>query len=152
MAKWTEYGEIAEQMYVFKMMTFVGIAREIPVSERTLRTWADKYNWAAKRADTLRTRTIARQEAEELYLMLVRDMKARIENSEPGTAMFDKAQADLIKGLHKGLLDMLEYEELTKAKPEEAEKESATEAVAQPSAKKGLSIETLKRIEEELGL
>jgi len=152
MAKRSQWYPRAEQLYVYQMMTLEGIAREIPVSTRTLQRWKAEGDWDAKQSEIKRTRRIARQEAEELYLMLVRSVKKQLESiPEDGIVLIDKAQADLIRGLHKGLLDAIKYEELTEAK---TTKDTNSDAAGDAPAKKhtGLTLETLKRIEEELGL
>lgn len=49
MSKIQEYYEDCERCYVSEDMSFEEITRAYPVSEKTLRLWADKGNWRDRR-------------------------------------------------------------------------------------------------------
>jgi len=116
MAKKDVYFDEAEELYVIQALTLESISKRIPVSTRTLQEWSKQGNWERKRADRLRNRRVSRQETEDLYLMLVRNVKRQFEAAGEGEdaepVVIDPVQGRLILGIQRALLDAKKYEEL----------------------------------------
>lgn len=53
-------------MYVDELFSFVKIAEQIPVNEKTLRKWAKEFGWFQLRKESLQAQTTSVEQAEKI--------------------------------------------------------------------------------------
>jgi len=128
----------ARVMYVEEQGTFDEIARRLHRSDKTIREWADEGNWRKARTDFLTDRTTTHEKLHKLLQNLA-DKALVDSNSETLPSMQRIGQ---INKLAKTLKDLYSYENKIR---EVAEKDK-------PRDQAGLSVESLEKIEQQIGM
>jgi hypothetical protein len=135
MAKKAGFYMEAERLFVQERMTVDAIARQLPVSERTLGDWRRDGKWDKLRAAFAESNS---KTHEKLYTLIQRLTDKAIQSAEEGTEP-SQSQLYFIAKMAPLLLKLQGYEEAVE-KPAEEE----------PPKRKGLTEETIRRIEEEI--
>jgi uncharacterized protein YjcR len=103
--------DTAQRMYIEDLMTFDTIARQLEVSERTVRNWATEGNWDNKRTKFREFQESLHDDAREIATLLAQKIKTQLENGqEPANHLmfsFTKIASSLLK--------MKEYEKAVAA-------------------------------------
>lgn len=128
--------EKAERMRVAMQMTYEEIARDLDISDRTVRTWADEGRWDEKRAAYVEQQSSLDERMYRFLHSLMDDVEAKQKAKEP----VDVGRLYVISRLADKLEKARRYEG-TVAK----EKAPAGE-------RGGLSEETMREIERLAGL
>jgi predicted transcriptional regulator len=91
----------AQKMYIEDFMTFEAIARELDVSERTVRNWASEGAWDLKRKKFREFQESLHEDAREIATLLAQKIKEQLgEGKEPSNHLlnsFTKIAASMIK-------------------------------------------------------
>ena len=123
MAKEQDFYSEAQQLYVHEHTPFEVIATMVPVSDRTLRTWAKKGDWAERREAYEDVQT---KSHDKLHRMLSLLIDRACTDIEEGKAP-NPAQLNFIKAMAPSLVKLKAYEETAApATTGEAEKAQAT--------------------------
>lgn len=72
----------AANLYIEKFMTLENIAKNLNVSERTLRRWKSSDNWDEKRKEYMRSNTTLHEDLYNFGKSLLKSIKTDIENGE----------------------------------------------------------------------
>lgn len=72
----------AAKLYIEKFMTFENIAKQLNVSERTLRRWKAEDNWDEKRAEYIKSKTTFHENLYNFGKTLLESIKADMENGK----------------------------------------------------------------------
>lgn len=93
--------DTAQKMYVEDLMTFEAIAKELDVSERTVRNWATEGNWDLKRKKFREFQESLHDDAREIATLLAQKIKEQLgEGKEPSNHLlnsFTKIASSMIK-------------------------------------------------------
>lgn len=91
----------AQKMYIEDFMTFEAIARELDVSERTVRNWASEGSWDLKRKKFRDFQESLHEDAREIATLLAQKIKEQLgEGKEPSNHLlnsFTKIASSMIK-------------------------------------------------------
>lgn len=74
--------ETAANLYIEKFMTLETIAKQLNVSERTLRRWKAEGNWDEKRFNYIQSKTTFHEDLYSFGKTLLESIKADMENGE----------------------------------------------------------------------
>lgn len=74
--------ETAENFYIEKFMTLENIAKQLNVSERTLRRWKATDNWENKRLEYIKSKTTFHEDLYNFGRTLLETIKADISNGK----------------------------------------------------------------------
>jgi len=66
----------AAKLYIEKFMTLENIAKQLNVSERTLRRWKAEGNWEEKRAEYIKSKTTIHKDLYNFRKTLLESIKA----------------------------------------------------------------------------
>ena len=115
--------DTAQKKYVEDLMTFEAIARELDVSERTVRNWAGEGNWDTKRTKFREFQESLHEDAREIATLLAQKIKEQLgEGKEPSNHLlnsFTKIASSMIK--------MRDYEKAIAAEAGNAEEAAKTQ-------------------------
>ena len=93
--------DTAQKMYVEDLMTFESIAKELDVSERTVRNWATEGKWDLKRKKFREFQESLHEDAREIATLLAQKIKEQLgEGKEPSNTLlnsFTKIAASMVK-------------------------------------------------------
>lgn len=93
--------DTAQKMYVEDLKTFESIAKELDVSERTVRNWATEGNWDLKRKKFREFQESLHEDAREIATLLAQKIKEQLgEGKEPSNTLlnsFTKIAASMVK-------------------------------------------------------
>lgn len=93
--------DTAQKKYVEDLMTFESIAKELDVSERTVRNWATEGNWELKRKKFREFQESLHEDAREIATLLAQKIKEQLgEGKEPSNTLlnsFTKIAASMVK-------------------------------------------------------
>ena len=106
----------AEKMYVEDLMTFEAIARELEVSERTVRNWAGEGTWDTKRKKFINFQESLQDDAREIATLLAQKIKEQLgEGKEPANHLLFS-----FTRIASSLLKIREYEKTVAAEADNA--------------------------------
>jgi hypothetical protein len=128
MAKKHLYYDEAERLYCVEQLTFEEVAKRMPVSERTLRSWGSEGEWDNKRKGYFESRRLFHEELYNLGRLLVQSLNADLAAGNEINPRRINALARIIPNLTK----IKEYEEVVKAAQDDepaGDVDAATEAV-----------------------
>lgn len=118
------YFDQAERMYVVDQISFAEIAERIPISVRSLSTWAREGDWRNKRAKYLEERQSFHEELYEFGRTLMRKIQDDFAEGKEVSAN----QLYTLKSLLPQITRVRDYEDLLKKagadKPEEMDEEN----------------------------
>lgn len=93
--------DTAQRMYVEDLMTFEAIAKELDVSERSVREWAKMGNWDEKRKKFREFQENLHEDTREIVIFLAKKIKdqlfAGIEPSRDLMNSYTKIAASLLR-------------------------------------------------------
>ena len=135
MAKKNEHYAEAERLYVQEHLGQADIAERLGVSERTVRYWAQEGNWAERRGNFAEATSNTHEKMFKLLQVLTDKVIKCAENDEE----ISQSQLYVIAKMAPLLLKLQKYEEEVKEKSEPVE-----------SKPKGLTEETIRKIESEI--
>lgn len=136
MAKKQLYFGEAERLYVVEHCTLAEIASRLRLAEKTIRNWKDEGDWDVKRRQLVQSKESLHEELYEFCRALLKSIKKDLEEGkkvDPGRMY---AFVNIVSKI--GIIKNYEADKASEAKD------------TQP--KGGLSEDTLKQIEELLGL
>lgn len=128
MSKIQEYYEICERLYVEEGMLFDELSKRFPVSEKTLRLWADKGDWRQRKKQLATHRESL---SEETYLFTLELMKSLRQDSKNNVPL-DQGRCYLLKSLMDKIDKVQKCEAGMSGEPDNVtSKEADPEAVVQ---------------------
>lgn len=127
----------AERLYISEQMTLLEIASRLDVAERTLRNWKSEGGWDDKRARFLTDRQSLHEELYEFTRSLMRNIKEDFEENK----QVDAGRLYTLTRLLAHIQKVKNYED-----------EVQTTGTEQKPGQESLSEETLRKIEELMGL
>lgn len=136
MAKKAQYYADAERLFVQERLSVEEIARQLPVSSRTIGDWRRRHGWDEKRERFSETNS---KTHEKLYTLIQTLTDKAIESAANGEEP-SQSQLYFIGKMAPLLLKLQSYEE------------AATEKGSGPDEpkKQGLTENTIRKIEEEI--
>jgi len=128
--------ESALHLYIEKFMTLENIAKQLNVSERTLRRWKAEGNWEEKRAEYIKSKTTFHEDLYNFSKTLLESIKADMESDK-------KIEPSRLYTVTK-IMNML--------KNVKAYEDKVTQENSMPEATKpeGLSPDVIREIEEKI--
>ncbi|RAI14966.1 MAG: hypothetical protein DKM22_05625 [Candidatus Melainabacteria bacterium] len=82
MAKFEDYGLLAEKYYVEEQLSIRLISQKLSISEKTLARWQKNGNWENKRKDFLSSQYTCSAALQELVIHLAKDANEKIKMGE----------------------------------------------------------------------
>jgi DNA-binding transcriptional MerR regulator len=122
--------DTAQRMYVEDLMTFEAIAKELDVSERTVREWAKNGNWELKRKKYREFQESLHDDAREIATLLAQKIKEQLQSDQ-------MPSRDLLNSFTKiaaSMIRMRDYEKAISADEEASDAESEAAAKSQKNA------------------
>ena len=80
--KKNKYFDKAEKMYVEQLITEVGVAKRLGISDRTVRRWKADGNWGEKRKEYLNKQTLTNYDMYELVRQMLDDFNEDLANNQ----------------------------------------------------------------------
>ncbi len=125
-----QYAAIAERLYVVEQYTFEAIAKELGLSDKTVREWAKDGNWQAKQAALVQQRSALHEDLYAFARKLVKLISLDLDRLSEPTVEADPGRDGRIESRINSLSRLLD--KLPKAKGYEQqirmEKESEVKA------------------------
>ncbi|MBN2188379.1 MAG: hypothetical protein JW699_02910 [Chitinispirillaceae bacterium] len=136
MAKEHLYAPEAERLYVTEQSPLSEIAARMPVSERALRLWKDKYRWDEKRQAYLNSRRAFHEELYDFGQHLLRKIR---EDEEAGVPVAPHRYHALMS-ICPNLTRIRDYEEVARQQDAKAKK-GASQKDAVTAVRQALGID-----------
>ena len=77
-----KYYDIAETMYVEQVITEVGIAKRLGISDRTVRRWKAEGDWGEKRKEFINKQTLTNYDMYQLVCKMLDDFNEDLANNQ----------------------------------------------------------------------
>lgn len=103
------YFEETQRLYVIEQLSLAEIARRIPISERTLRSWKEEGSWELKRSEHLRQKQSFHEELFEFTRELMRKVRDDMKSNKETPSGQLYTLTNLLGKIHK----LKEYEDET---------------------------------------
>ncbi len=123
----------AERMYVIEQMTINEIASKLELGEKTVRNWKSDENWDSKRKAFLKNKQAFHEELYDFARELMAAIKRDLANGE----RVDTGRMYAFLRMLPSIIKVKEYEDIADAKQTD-------------EAKKGLTPEVIREIEEKV--
>lgn len=128
--------EAAANLYIEKFMTLETIAKQLNVSERTLRRWKAEGNWDEKRFNFIQSKTTLHEDLYSFGKSLLDSIMTDMKNGEK----VDSSRLYTVTKIMNMLKNVKTYEDKVTAESCETEKPKST----------GLSADIVREIEEKI--
>lgn len=128
--------ESAANLYIEKFMTLETIAKQLNVSERTLRRWKAEGNWDEKRFNYVQSKTTFHEDLYSFGKSLLDSIMTDMKNGEK----IDSSRLYTVTKIMNMLKNVKTYEDKVTAGNCETEKPKST----------GLSADIIREIEEKI--
>lgn len=128
--------ETAANLYIEKFMTLETIAKQLNVSERTLRRWKAEGNWDEKRFNYIQSKTTFHENLYSFGKSLLDSVMTDMKNGEK----LDSSRLYTVTKIMNMLKNVKTYEDKVTAESCETEKPKST----------GLSPDIVREIEEKI--
>lgn len=128
--------EAAANLYIEKFMTLGTIAKQLNVSERTLRRWKAEGNWDEKRFNYIQSKTTFHEDLYSFGKSLLDSIMTDMKNGEK----VDSSRLYTVTKIMNMLKNVKTYENKVTAENCETEKPKST----------GLSADIIREIEEKI--
>lgn len=128
--------ETAANLYIEKFMTLETIAKQLNVSERTLRRWKAEGNWDEKRFNYIQSKTTFHEDLYNFGRDLLKSIKTDMDNGEK----VESARMYAVTKIISMLKNVKNYED----------KRTHEKSMPETTKQEGLSEEVIREIEEKI--
>lgn len=126
----------AANLYIEKFMTLETIAKQLNVSERTLRRWKAEGNWDEKRFNYIQSKTTFHEDLYNFGRDLLKSIKTDMDNGEK----VESARMYAVTKIISMLKNVKNYED----------KRTHEKSMPETTKQEGLSEEVIREIEEKI--